>query len=120
MLKKEYGLFLREGNKGLYGMLLYFLAKMISDTTTSVVFLLIHMSVVYFTTNLWHDIPLAFLTFLLVFYISITTAQVLGMQLSVALPTLQIALLITPTINIFFMIMGGFYIPLDNFPGFIK
>ena len=63
------------------------------------------MLVVYFTTNYWQDTPLAFLCFLLVFYISITTTQALGMLLSMAFLTLQIALLITLTINIFLMIM---------------
>lgn len=40
--------------------------------------------------------------------------------MSAALPSLQLALLITPALVIFLFIVGGFYIPFSKMPGWIS
>jgi hypothetical protein len=40
--------------------------------------------------------------------------------MSAALPSLQFALTITPVLVIFLFIVGGFYIPFSNMPGWIS
>ena len=37
-----------------------------------------------------------------------------GLMMSVAIPSMALALVLAPPITLFFMIMGGFYIPLDD------
>jgi hypothetical protein len=46
--------------------------------------------------------------------LTISTAQSMGLWLSIAIPSMQIALILAPPITLFFMIMGGFYIPIQN------
>ena len=57
--------------------------------------------------------------FSFLFYLTLTSAQAIGYIISAALPSLQLALIITPTLSIFLFIMGGFYIPFSNIPGWI-
>jgi len=38
----------------------------------------------------------------------------MGLFLSILIPSMEIALILAPPITLFFMIMGGFYIPFDS------
>jgi ABC-type multidrug transport system permease subunit len=68
---------------------------------------------VYWTTGLRPTLP-AFLKFALNLYLTFSTAQSMGLMMSIAIPSMQLALVLTPPITLFFMIMGGFYIPFDS------
>ena len=111
VFQQERALLERERAKKLYRVLPYFLAKTASDMTNNVLLPCINAGIVYWMSNLR---PTAFFPFLLTFYLTLSTAQSMGLFFSIAIPNMSIALMIAPAITLFFMIMGGFYIPFDN------
>jgi len=110
---RERALLSRERAKKMYGVLPYFLAKTASDMTNSVFLPMCYGFVIYWLTNLRPTVD-AFLFFLLVFYMTVSTAQSTGLFLSVAIPNFEIALKLGPLLTLLLMILGGFYIPLNN------
>ncbi len=115
IFRRDRALISRERSKKMYRVLPYYLSKSLAEMTTSIMLPLIHVMIVYWTANLRARVD-AFLKFTLLFYLTLTSAQSIGFILSAALPSLQLALIITPTISIFFLILGGFYIPFSNMP----
>jgi hypothetical protein len=55
-----------------------------------------------------------FFKFVLAYYLAISTAQSMGLWLSIAIPSMQIALIMAPPITLLFMVIGGFYIPIQS------
>ena len=117
--QQERALLRRERAKKMYQVLPYFLAKTAADMTTTVLLPQIHAVIVYWTVNLRPTFG-AYLTYLLIFYLTTSTAQSLGLLLSVSITNVQLALMIAPVLNIFLMIIGGFYIPLNNMSSWTK
>jgi hypothetical protein len=97
----------------MYAVLPYFLAKTASDMTNNVLLPTIYGMVVYWTAG-FRPSAEAFFKFILAFYLTISTAQSMGLWLSIAIPSMQISLILAPPITLFFMIMGGFYVPIQN------
>ena len=62
----------------------------------------------------------AYFKFGLAFYLTLSTAQSMGLFLGIVIPNPQLSLVLAPPITLFFMIMGGFYIPFDNMRNFIE
>jgi len=62
----------------------------------------------------------SYFMFSFLFYLTLTCAQSIGLLMSAALPSLQLALVITPVLVIFLFIVGGFYIPFTNMPAWIS
>lgn len=87
--------------------------------TTTILLPCLHVIIVYWTANL-RPTASAFLMFQFLFYLTLTTAQSLGLFMSALLPSLQLALTITPALVIFLFIVGGFYIPLTSMPVWIS
>jgi ABC-type multidrug transport system permease subunit len=56
----------------------------------------------------------AYFSNIFAFYWTFSTAQSMGLFLSILIPNPQLALVLAPPITLFFMIMGGFYIPFQN------
>jgi len=110
---RERALLNRERAKKLYGVLPYFLAKTLSDLTMTTLLPLVYGIILYWIANL-RATAAAFFTFVLIFYLTVSTAQATGLLLSVAIPNLQAALMLAPTLMIFIVILAGFYVPLDN------
>lgn len=110
---RERALLNRERAKKLYGVLPYFLAKTISDLTMTTLLPLVYGIILYWIANL-RATAAAFFAFVLIFYLTVSTAQATGLILSVAIPNLQAALMLAPTLMIFIVILAGFYVPLDN------
>lgn len=119
VFRRQRQLMNRERAKKMYGVLPYFIANTLADATTNVLMPLIHVMIVYWMVNLRPDVS-AFFLFCLIFYLTITTAQSMGLLFSIALPSLQIALLVTPMLVLFLMIVAGFYIPFSNMPTWIR
>jgi ABC-type multidrug transport system ATPase subunit/ABC-type multidrug transport system permease subunit len=117
--QEERALLKRERAKKMYQVLPYFLAKTVADMSTNVLFPGFNAAIVYWTVNL-RPSAAAYFTFLLLFYLTISTGQSLGLLLSVSIPNVQLTLLIAPVVNIFLMIMAGFYIPLENMSPWIR
>eukprot|EP00934_Nitzschia_sp_Nitz4_P005016 Nitzschia sp. Nitz4//scaffold209_size42451//31343//33301//NITZ4_007362-RA/size42451-processed-gene-0.37-mRNA-1//-1//CDS//3329541712//5006//frame0 len=113
VFQRDRALLRRERAKKLYGVLPYFLAKTASDMTNNVMMPVCYGIVLYWTANLRPDAG-AFFKFLLAYYMTLSTAQHMGFFMSIAIPNMQIALLLAPSITLFFFIMGGFYLPLAN------
>ena len=113
MFLKERPLVRRERAKKMYGVLAYFVGKTLADLTYSILFPMAFACVAYGITNLRPSF-VAFLKYIVVFYLSITNAQSLAVLFSLIIPNLRIALLIVPTIVLFLMIIGGFYVPFAN------
>mmetsp|Transcript_15521 Transcript_15521/g.29280 ORF Transcript_15521/g.29280 Transcript_15521/m.29280 type:complete len:687 (+) Transcript_15521:87-2147(+) len=117
--RRDRELLTRERAKKMYRVLPYFLAKTLADMSTTIILPVIHVMVVYWTTNMRPSARSYFL-FSFLFYLTLTAAQSIGLLMSAALPSLQLALVITPVLVIFLFIVGGFYIPFANMPAWIS
>jgi ABC-type multidrug transport system ATPase subunit len=113
VFQQERALLRRERAKKMYAVLPYFLAKTASDMTNNILLPLLYGMVVYWTAG-FRPTAEAYFKFIIAFYLTISTAQSMGLWLSIAIPSMQIALILAPPITLFFMIMGGFYIPISN------
>jgi len=113
IFQQEKALLRRERAKKMYGVAPYFLAKVISDMTNNVLLPLLYGMIVYWTAN-FRPTFIAYLKFILSFYLTLSTAQAMGLFLSIAIPNTRASLVLAPPITLFFMIMGGFYIPFEN------
>jgi ABC-type multidrug transport system ATPase subunit/ABC-type multidrug transport system permease subunit len=113
VFQRERALLRRERAKKMYGVASYFLAKTMSDMTNNVLFPLLYGMAVYWTAN-FRVSALAYVRFIIAFYMSLSTAQSMGLFISIIMPNGQLALVLAPPITLFFMIMGGFYIPLQS------
>ena len=81
--------------------------------TNNILLPLLYTMVVYWTAN-YRLSSEAYFKFILCYYLIISTAQSMGLALSVAIRQVQMALVLAPPLTLFFMIMGGFYIPFEN------
>jgi ABC-type multidrug transport system ATPase subunit/ABC-type multidrug transport system permease subunit len=113
VFQQERALLRRERAKKMYAVLPYFLAKTASDMTNNVVLPVLYSLVVYWTAG-FRPSAEAFFKFFLAFYLTLSTAQSMGLWLSIAIPSMQIAMILAPPITLFFIIMAGFYIPIEN------
>jgi ABC-type multidrug transport system ATPase subunit len=117
--QRERSLLARERAKKMYGVLPFFLAKTASDMTNNVLLPVVYGMVSYWIANL-RPTAAAFFQFVLAFYVTLSTAQSMGLFLSIAIPSMQIALILAPPITLFFVLMGGFYIPFESMNVFIQ
>jgi len=87
--------------------------------TTTILLPLLHVMIIYWTTGM-RPAPGPYFMFSFLFYLTLTCAQSIGLLMSAALPSLQLALVITPVLVIFLFIVGGFYIPFSNMKPWIS
>lgn len=113
VFQRDRALLRRERAKKMYGVLPFFLAKTASDMTNNIILPLCYGMIVYFTAGLRLEAA-AFFKFVVAYYLTLSCAQSMGFFLSVILPNMQTALLLAPSITLFFFIIGGFYIPLSS------
>jgi ABC-type multidrug transport system permease subunit len=52
--------------------------------------------------------------------VCLQVAQSMGLLFSIAIKNVNVALTIAPVIVLMLMILGGFYIPFDNIPFFVR
>ncbi len=109
----ERSLLSRERAKKMYGVLPYFIAKTMADMVNSVAMPMIYGIAVYWICNL-RPTAVNFFTFVLIYYLSVSAAQSLGLFLSIAIPNFSVALMLAPLLTICLIILGGFYIPFDK------
>lgn len=117
--QRERALLSRERAKKMFGVLPFFIAKTISDMTNNVLLPVLYGIVSYWMANM-RPTAVAFFQFCLAFYLTLSTAQSMGLFLSIAIPSMQIALILAPPITLFFILMGGFYIPFESMNPFIS
>ena len=113
VFQRERVLLARERAKKMYSVSSYFIAKTLSDVTNNVLPPWNKVMVVYWTAGFRSDL-VSYLKYTLVFYWIFSTAQSMGLFISITIPNRNISLLFAPPITLFFAILGGFYIPLDN------
>ena len=113
VFQRERTLLRRERAKKLYSVSAYFLGKTASDMTNNVLLPLLYCMLVYWTAG-YRASAASYGRFVLAFYLTLSTAQSMGLMMSVAIPSMALALVLAPPLTLFFMIMGGFYIPLDD------
>lgn len=113
VFQRERALLRRERAKKLYAVSAYFLGKTVSDLTNNVLLPLLYGMLVYWTAG-YRVEPDAFFKFTLAFYLTLSTAQAMGIWMSIAIPSMHVALVLAPPLTLFFIIMGGFYIPYEN------
>jgi len=116
---RERHLIKRERSKKMYSTLPFFMAKTISEMTNTAIFPVIYVGVIYWSSNLRPGFD-HFMIYLLSFYLCLISVQSLGVLLSVLISNIRIALLVAPVINVFLMILGGFYMPFDKIPSIIR
>lgn len=117
--QQERALLRRERSKKMYRMLPYYTAKTLSDMTVTTLLPMLNVLIAYWLINL-RPTAKAFFTFLTIFYLLFSCAQSLGLLLSVAISNMQVALLVAPVLTLLMIVVGGFYIPLNNFPIWIR
>lgn len=117
--QQERALLRRERSKKMYRMFPYYIAKTLSDMTVTTLLPMLNVLIAYWLINL-RPTAKAFFIFLAIFYLLFSCAQSLGLLLSVAIPNMQIALLVSPVLTLLMIVVGGFYIPLNNFPIWIR
>ena len=110
---REREILLRDRSKKMYGVLPYFIAKTAGDVTHSLLLPTLYACAVYWIAGL-RPTPQHFLTFALVFYVTVSTAQANGLFLSAAIPDLRMGLMLAPAINLFLIVLGGFYVPIED------
>jgi ABC-type multidrug transport system ATPase subunit/ABC-type multidrug transport system permease subunit len=113
IFSRERALLRRERAKKMYRVAPFFIAKTLSDMSNNVLLPTLYGMVVYWTANL-RPSAAAYFKYIFIFYLTLSTAQSMGLFLSIAIPSMQIALILAPAITLFFMILGGFYIPVAN------
>jgi ABC-type multidrug transport system permease subunit len=113
VFQRERTLLHRERAKKMYRVSSYFLAKTTSDMTNNVLLPCLYGLVVYWTAG-FRPTFAAYVKFFLAFYLTLSTAQSMGLWLSIAISSTQLSLVLAPPITLFFMILGGFYIPFQN------
>lgn len=106
IFSQERALLRRERAKKMYRVSPFFIAKTLSDMTNNVLLPTLYGAVVYWTAGL-RPTAANFFLFLLSHYLTLSTAQSMGLFLSIAIPNTQIALILAPAITLFFMILGG-------------
>jgi ABC-type multidrug transport system permease subunit len=85
----------------------------VTDMTNTVLLPCVFGAIVYWVANL-RPTAAAFFIYLLSLYLTVSAAQSTGLFLSIAIPNLQISLMLAPLITLFLMILGGFYVPYQN------
>jgi len=113
VFQQERRLVARERAKKLYETLPYFIANSIADGTSSILLPCLYGCIVYWTSGL-RPSAAAFFTFELILYLTVSAAQSMGLFLSIAIPNLQISLMLAPLLTLLLIILGGFYIPIQN------
>jgi ABC-type multidrug transport system permease subunit len=113
VFQRERTLLRRERAKKLYSVSAYFLSKTLCDMSNNVLLPTLYCMAVYWTANYRVSFG-AYLRFILAFYLTVSTAQSMGLMVSVAIPSQGLALALAPPFTLFFLIMGGFYIPLEK------
>jgi len=111
----ERPLLLRERQKGLYRMSAYFLAKTLTDGVNTVLLPISVALCVYWAANL-KPTAAAMFTMLSGFTLSLLVAQSMGLALSLVITETRYALVLAPTVTLYSLIAGGFYVRLDRFP----
>jgi ABC-type multidrug transport system permease subunit len=104
VFQRERALLKRERAKKMYGVSSYFLGKTASDMTNNVLLPVLYGLVVYWTAGFRPTFE-AYLKFFVAFYLTLSTAQSMGLWMSIAIPNMQVALVLAPPITLFFMIM---------------
>lgn len=117
--QRERNLLHRERAKKMYGVASYFIGKVVSDMTNNVLLPLLYGMIVYWTAN-FRVSAVAYFQFILAFYLTLSTAQSMGLFLSVFIKSPQASLVLAPPLTLFLMILAGFYIPLPNMNPGIK
>jgi len=99
VFQQERALLHRERSKKMYGVASYFLAKVTSDMTNNVLLPLLYGMIVYWTAN-FRPTAAAYFQFILAFYLTLSTAQSMGLFLSIAIPKPQMSLVLAPPITL--------------------
>jgi ABC-type multidrug transport system ATPase subunit len=113
VFQRERVLLSRERAKKMYTVSSYFIAKTLSDLTNNVILPLLYSMAVYWTAG-FRASGTAYMKYIFAFYWIYSTAQSMGLFLSIAIPNPNIALVLAPPITLFFIILGGFYIPFES------
>jgi ABC-type multidrug transport system ATPase subunit len=119
VFQRERVLLARERAKKMYGVASYFLAKTSSDLTNNVILPLLYSMLVYWTAG-FRATGTAYMKYTFAFYWIYSTAQSMGLFLSIAIRNPNLALVLAPPITLFFVILGGFYIPLESINPAVK
>lgn len=113
VFQRERVLLSRERAKKMYNVSSYFLAKTVSDMTNNVLLPVLYSMIVYWTAN-FRPTWTAYLKNIFTLYWTFSTAQSMGLFLSIVIPNPQMALVLVPPITLFFIILGGFYVPFQS------
>ena len=117
VLPEEKSIFLRDNDNGMYKTWIYFLTKTIAELPFQIFLPFLFTAICYYMVDLNNDIDRFFLHLLIVILTS-TAAQSLGYLISALVPSVSVALAITPVIVIPFMLFGGLFINSDDIPAY--
>lgn len=99
----------RERNAGAYRVSSYYLGRTIAELPVIIAVPTIHVLLVYWLVGL-NQKASAFFIFLLVYNLTVITAQSYGILVSAVTPTFEVASIVVPITMIVLMLFGGFYL----------
>ena len=112
---KEKQIVMRERDGKTYNISSYYLAKYFSDLPMRLGIGLIYGSIVYWIAGLNSGFS-NFVVFLVVLVLTRLTGEAIGIFVSAAMPTIELAQALAPFFVIMFLLFGGFYINQESMP----
>eukprot|EP00123_Amoebidium_parasiticum_P016521 comp23474_c1_seq1/m.39234 comp23474_c1_seq1/g.39234 ORF comp23474_c1_seq1/g.39234 comp23474_c1_seq1/m.39234 type:complete len:630 (-) comp23474_c1_seq1:172-2061(-) len=115
----EKAVFLRERSGGVYQVLPYYLSKSVAEFPFQIFFPIFFACVVYWMVD-FNNLAERFIFFIVGCICQYFTTQGIGIALSAATPTPDIAAAVAPVIVVFFGLFGGFFLnSKDLWSGFV-
>lgn len=111
----EKSVFLRERGSKMYHVSSYYIGRTMAEVPLYMIAPTLFSVITYFMVGFQMKAD-KFFIFLFLMLLLTLVAQALGLLVSSAFPTQEIALVLTPIINVLLMLFGGFYINVNNIP----
>eukprot|EP00999_Lentomonas_sp_LEN2_P000744 NODE_173_length_2004_cov_14.973895_g149_i0.p1 GENE.NODE_173_length_2004_cov_14.973895_g149_i0~~NODE_173_length_2004_cov_14.973895_g149_i0.p1 ORF type:complete len:601 (+),score=114.99 NODE_173_length_2004_cov_14.973895_g149_i0:136-1938(+) len=116
----ERKVFLREYNSGTYGLLTYYFGKSFSEFPFQIIFSAAFTGIVYWAVGLYMESWLNVVYFLVIMYMLGLAAGAFGLFIGCAVPDPTAAVSLGPMAIIPMMLLGGFFVNLENIPVWIS
>lgn len=106
---------MRESIARCYPLSAYFVAKVLSEVPVAVLLPAIFGSIVYPALRLQRNLQ-RFATFMMILVLNAFAATSLGLAVSAASPSIQVATSLAPVCMVLLLLLGGFYVNTANIP----
>eukprot|EP00850_Spirogloea_muscicola_P001102 SM000004S14972 [mRNA] locus=s4:536113:537672:+ [translate_table: standard] len=115
----ERAIITRERSANSYRVSAYYPGKVVAEWPLRIMGIAIYVLIVYWIVHL-QQTAAKFFIFGGIVLLEFTAMNAAGLLVSSIAPTPQVALALGPLVTVIFMLFGGFYVNLDNIPGWIR